>query len=569
MFSLSELDGSLPVGAGAADARVAPRAPILSTFSLHENEVDSLLSRALEPLPSLRAAAPTSLEAQRARGGAGASSHVTFKRTVASSGYGSSKPRQPSWAAAAAARARGAPASGGARSAAAAASGGNSDFAAARHPAPTPPLSREDRAAFGVGAPARGAVSGVVFPSGPVACLSFSNSGDALAVGSHGGDVLCAPIAVDAQQSVVASVGARATGLTGRALSVAFSAGAFSVGGARVRATASPVSARGGAGSSAGFAQSERRSGGGAVRGAPGVTMTTSTRLLLSCGEERAAHLWGSGGGAPILSIRSPDGGSAAGDAGAPFAAPVIAATWAHLDRIVLLAAANKLFAMRVALDDNDAADEDAEDATAARRRAAARRYKGLGDWSADASATSPSSPPPAITVLAAPNAWRSPLVFAAFSDRSVRAYDVSVSGSPAEVLRIADAHSRAPHALVCPSASGLCDVGAASLDCIATAAPDGGTVRLWDLRSASCARVLTGGHVSRAGTAGIAISPCATFIATGSDDGACVVYDLRKSEPCARLGGARDAVTAVAWCPAVPRLFAGSLDGGVRAYAP
>jgi WD40 repeat protein len=86
---------------------------------------------------------------------------------------------------------------------------------------------------------------------------------------------------------------------------------------------------------------------------------------------------------------------------------------------------------------------------------------------------------------------------------------------------------------------------------------------------SRSCVRELSGGHVSRSHACGIAISPDALYVAASSEDRSVAVYDLRggKGEVAARLRCATDAVTAVAWHPALAHVAAGSLDGGVRFF--
>jgi WD40 repeat protein len=95
-----------------------------------------------------------------------------------------------------------------------------------------------------------------------------------------------------------------------------------------------------------------------------------------------------------------------------------------------------------------------------------------------------------------------------------------------------------------------------------------GGLLRLWDIRANACARQLFGGHVNRVHACGAALSPCLTYAAVGSEDRCAVVYDLRTGRPVAKLRGAGDAVTSVAWSPLACALAAGSLDGGVRFYA-
>ena len=584
----------------------------LSSFSLLEPDTGSVLelsSQALAPLirPGVGA---TSLEGQRrAGGGSAAPTHVTFRAKVKSSGYGSTAAPRPCWAIAKAARARGVSRSVSGSGAPAAIGGDGSVSLHTSHPSPTPELTREDRHVFGA-PPASALVmaSAAAMPGGPVACLAFSSLGDALCIGAHAGDFYTAPldVAQGNSKNLRAGAVARKTGLPGRALSCSFSAGTFANITSGVR-----CGAGGGGGSGIGSGGGEKQhfapfSGGGVdfavataaarVRSSRGkdsdggLRTAPPSRLLLGAGDDAAAYLWATGAGAPstpLLTFRSPGGGdaTASGGGGAPFPERVSHAHFAYLDRLVLLACGPRIYALRFSLGDEGEEGAGAgngktdEDTTAARRRDESRRYKLVASWAAADCGS--------VVALAAPNAWRSPLVFAAFSDRSVRVFDLSAAGgggdvgvgigagvrvsgvsAPPEVLRITDAHARAVHTLAIPTASALCDVAEASLDCLLTAATDG-CVRLWDVRTAACARSLTGGHTNRAGIVGAAISPCATFVAAGSECGRTAVYDLRTGEPISRLAGARDVVTAVAWHPAVPRLAVGSLDGGVRFFAP
>ena len=578
----------------------------LSSFSLLAPENGSILALSTQPLtPLVITASATSFEGQRRGGGGGSSTaaptHVTFRAKVKSSGYGSTTTIKPAWAIAKAARA--ARGSGKSDTSGSVADGSVSPHIS--HPSPTPELVREDREVFGP-APTSSITlaSTSAFPGGPIACLSFSSIGDALCVGAHAGDFFTCPIDVDYTSNtrvsprLSAGPTSRRTGLPGRALSCSFSTGTFA------RTTSGLRSSGGGnSGTSSSverlFTPSEGGGGGSnrvdfAVATAAArvrrVADTTSTglraappsRLLLGSGDDTAAYLWATGAGAastPLLAIRSPTGGDAGGGSGGGtlFTERVSHAQFSYVDRLILLACGSRIYAMKFTLGSEC---NGGEDTTAARRRAASRRYKLVASWAA----TDGSS----VVALTAPNTYRSPLVFAAFSDRSVRVFDLSVAGGsgsgsggsgelqgtaaaatpPPEVLRITDAHARSPHTLALPTASALSDVAEASLDCVLTAATDG-CVRLWDIRTATCARSLTGAHTNRAGIVGAAISPCATFVGVGSECGRTAVYDLRTGEPVSRLAGARDVVTAVAWHPALPRLVVGSLDGGVRFFAP
>ena len=65
------------------------------------------------------------------------------------------------------------------------------------------------------------------------------------------------------------------------------------------------------------------------------------------------------------------------------------------------------------------------------------------------------------------------------------------------------------------------------------------------------------------------AFSPCGTFLASGSEDKAVYVYDLRRgSTPLAKLRGHSDAVGVVAFNPLHPQLVSGGMDGRVKFWA-
>jgi hypothetical protein len=426
-------------------------------------------------------------------------------------------------------------------------------------------------------------LSALSLPVGALAALSFSPDGDALCAAGEG----------------LASAVVRAWG--------------DGAGGARMSAgCATTHDGRGGGGGgsrlpappcwSAGvyaglvprLAQAAGGAGGGAARREP--TSSPPSRLLLALaggGEGREAALFPAGASAgtqPALTLRARGGCDMAGGAsGGAFPAPLSAACFAYLDRLVLLACGGTIFAFTFSLGGGESeGSARVADVAAARRRAAARRAVCVGSWDVGDGA--------AVVGLAALNDLRSPLLVAACSDRSLRVFDLARVGggdssgsggsggggsgggagvrscAPPEVVRVPGAHERTIHTLSLPTASGHAVVAAPSLDCVLSGAADGGgLVRLWDLRSARCARQLAGAHVSRAlpGGTGAALSPCATFVAVGSEEKRAVVYDLRTEACVARAGGASDAVSSVAWHPRAPCLATGSVDGGVRLYAP
>jgi WD40 repeat protein len=69
----------------------------------------------------------------------------------------------------------------------------------------------------------------------------------------------------------------------------------------------------------------------------------------------------------------------------------------------------------------------------------------------------------------------------------------------------------------------------------------------------------------------GLAFSPCMRYLATGSEDKAAYVYDLRSCSMLGRLrppGHTAEVVTDVAFHPWRPELVVGCMDGRVHCYA-
>jgi hypothetical protein len=291
--------------------------------------------------------------------------------------------------------------------------------------------------------------------------------------------------------------------------------------------------------------------------------------LVLACGDDRGAALWaaGSGRSEPLLVLRSPAGGDMLSGpdapAATPFPAPVTSGCFFYHDKFILLAAGDAVHAFTFALDSAGAAGAEEDVARLKRRYASGSRYSRAVHWRGAGEGST-------VQLLAAHNAFRSHLVFAACSDRSVRVFDAGAGGGGVrEALRIADAHGRAIHTLALPPAAShaLAPVtAAASLDAVLSASTDG-AVKLWDLRSGECARVLSGGHLNHQHATGVAVSADACFVAVGSEDRTAVIYDVRAGGVLAKLRGATDTVTSVAFHPGLPHLAAGSLDGGVRFY--
>ena len=146
------------------------------------------------------------------------------------------------------------------------------------------------------------------------------------------------------------------------------------------------------------------------------------------------------------------------------------------------------------------------------------------------------------ITSMAAVNAFHSHLVLSAASDRSLAVMDINQSAvarhipqaqkKPIHAIRINEGSPFVSHGAGKPSlfSLSLCRLTATSgvefYNMFATCAVSDG-VALWDLRAEDCVRRYNG-HVSRAHPVGMDISPCGRFLATGSEDRCCYVYDMR-----------------------------------------
>ncbi len=132
----------------------------------------------------------------------------------------------------------------------------------------------------------------------------------------------------------------------------------------------------------------------------------------------------------------------------------------------------------------------------------------------------------------------------------------------------IADTHSRPPHAIV-QSASSSMFVSHAkeAYELFATASQDN-TAKLWDVRTSKCVRTFSGHRNSQVAT-NVAFSPCLRYLASGSEDKAAYLYDMRMGTVLHRIRGVHgDAVMDVAFNPLFPQLVTACLDGRIHFYS-
>jgi WD40 repeat protein len=91
-------------------------------------------------------------------------------------------------------------------------------------------------------------------------------------------------------------------------------------------------------------------------------------------------------------------------------------------------------------------------------------------------------------------------------------------------------------------------------------------SARLWDLRSASCVRLLQG-HMH--GVSAVAVSPDGTTVATGTRSGALHVWDLASAQLLSELAAHRRSIESVAFSRGGQLLASGGADCTVALWRP
>jgi WD40 repeat protein len=172
------------------------------------------------------------------------------------------------------------------------------------------------------------------------------------------------------------------------------------------------------------------------------------------------------------------------------------------------------------------------------------------------------------ITSLTCINSFLSHLVVLSGSDRSLRIFDVAQG----KIVRtISDAHPKAPHTIALPNVSCYVSHPSNFYDLLLSSAVAngsmGGSIHLWDVRADNC-MMRFGEHVNRVHPLGMSFSPCMRYIATGSEDRAAYIYDIRTGRSVTKLTGHTDVVTSVAFNPLYPQLATASYDGTIRFYS-
>lgn len=233
--------------------------------------------------------------------------------------------------------------------------------------------------------------------------------------------------------------------------------------------------------------------------------------------------------------------------ANARFLHEVTCARFLYLDQFVVMSSGNKLNIYKYRLQDTK--EDDLE------RLRNNNKYKLTGSYG---------SPAQALLTFSCINAFQSNLAICSASNRSLEVVDLSTLTCAGT---LPEAHSRPISCVVQPS--GTCFVAhpKEAYELIATSAPDN-TVKLWDLRCLRSIGSFTG-HKNCQVRVGLDFSPCMRYLATGSEDKAAYMYDLRQRVLLHKIrGGHGDTVSEVAFNPVHPQLAVACLNGQVHFYS-
>jgi WD40 repeat protein len=159
-------------------------------------------------------------------------------------------------------------------------------------------------------------------------------------------------------------------------------------------------------------------------------------------------------------------------------------------------------------------------------------------------------------------SAFSSTVAVWAGSNKQIGIYDAAVDSN----IRVMDeGHARSIHSLEVVRGSRFADVHTGALHIFATAGLDK-SVKLWDMRQANPVRVFLG-HVNSAVKVGLCWSPCARFVAVGSEDRSVYVYDAGSGAVLSKLT-ASDTVTSVRFHPLLPVMAVSAANGSVTFFS-
>eukprot|EP00760_Papus_ankaliazontas_P024308 PhM_4_TR2228/c0_g1_i1/m.25718 len=173
--------------------------------------------------------------------------------------------------------------------------------------------------------------------------------------------------------------------------------------------------------------------------------------------------------------------------------------------------------------------------------------------------------PSVSITAMDVYNTFASSLIVCSGSNKSV--FVVDAANELKVVAEYVDAHSRSIHTVHLPTTSRYASPSSDLLNTFITASTDS-TLRLWDVRVASCVRTFSQ-HRNTAMAVGVATSPCGRFVSCGTDDRCVMTYDVGTGSVVTRIPRMKDTVTCLQYHMLKPVLYAGMADGSISAFAP
>jgi WD40 repeat protein len=184
------------------------------------------------------------------------------------------------------------------------------------------------------------------------------------------------------------------------------------------------------------------------------------------------------------------------------------------------------------------------------------------------------------VCAFACSNAMLSPVVLYSSSAKHVHALDMN-TGKVSHTIR--NAHAGKVHTItMMANARGGSSSGSGisiSPELFMTSGYDS-SIRLWDMRTNNSSNSSSSSstpscvcrwesHVNRQQPVGADVSPCARYIATGSEDKLAYVYDWRHGGVVDKLaGGHTDVVSDVAFNPLRPQIVTGCYDGSLRFFS-
>ncbi|XP_019849058.1 PREDICTED: WD repeat-containing protein 27-like [Amphimedon queenslandica] len=243
---------------------------------------------------------------------------------------------------------------------------------------------------------------------------------------------------------------------------------------------------------------------------------------LLSCSVDKSVCLWSTGGRGRgdtqcLMRINHTiHNFKEKNETNVPFPGEISNAKFYYLDKFILLTFENKLNLYKYYIDPNPPPD--------------IKRYQSKNHYKQVISVIPNLAQ--SLTALSAINNFYSYIVITAGSNRSLNVTDMNTCK---EVWSKDDAHStRHVHWIMQNKGSKACGCVPQSHDLFATSAVGGG-IKLWDLRTQKCVRWYTG-FVNRSVPVRTSFSMCGRYIATGSEENAAIVFDLRYISPVTKL---------------------------------